>query len=237
MNDPAGRPPPQRFLGFWALLCLGALLGTAYVVLSGVGTEREAWQLLVERLRTFGRWPGSVVVLLLIYWAGSLCAMPGPLLLAVMVTCTGPLVGLCLCLAGTALSSSTAHLVSRWLGRAYLEATHPGVLARAQVLLATRPWLRVLQMRLIPILPFHVTNAVCGLAGVPIGPFALATMAGVLPRMLVYLYFVQALLAGLASPERIFYLNLAVSLTLLTLVTVVGVVLDRWLLRDSRSAP
>lgn len=59
--------------------------------------------------------------------------------------------------------------------------------------------LRLVRMRLIPVLPFSAVNYAAGLAAVPTGTFIGTTLIGQLPSTLLYSYFADRLLEAATS--------------------------------------
>ena len=216
----------KRVAVLYAAGLVGLLALFAYFAFS-VGTDRGDWMRIAARMREWGGQTWSPLLLLLSYYAGSLMSMPGLLMLTVLVACVGSPLGLVLAMLGTIASASTVHALSRALGRTLVAEFYPRQLERVERLLAGPPLFRVLQMRLMPVFPFHVVNAVCGLVGIPLRLFALGTVIGCAPKMLVEVTFVRALMTGLTAPRTVMATNVAVSLALFVIVTLVGVHVDR----------
>jgi uncharacterized membrane protein YdjX (TVP38/TMEM64 family) len=221
----------EKYLRLYATVAVGFLV-LAALAASAVGTDLAAWARLAQRLREFGDRPWAPAALLAGYYLASLAAMPGLMLLALMVSCLGEAAGLGVAMAGTACSAATVHVVARRFGAERLERLYPDQMRQLRRLLVARSALRVLQMRLLPMLPFHVVNATCGVTAVPLFPFIAATVVGLSPKMLVQLYFVKTFLSGLTAAREIMLTNLAVSLTLFVLVTATGLAMERWLGMD-----
>jgi len=218
----------KRVVVLYATVLLSLLALMAYFAFT-VGTDRADWTRVAERMHAWGGQTWSPVLLVLCYYAGSLLSMPGLVMLTVLVTCLGPALGLSIAMTGTVASASTVHALARKLGRTLLTELYPTQLARAEQLLRGPPLLRVLQMRLLPVLPFHLVNALAGLVGIELRAFVLGTVMGLGPKMLVELQFVRALLSGLTAPGTVFAANVAVSLVLFAIVTLIGVWIERHL--------
>lgn len=94
----------------------------------------------------------------------------------------GPVLGVTVAMAATALSALLGFSLARWAGRG-LVARH---LDRAAVRavderLAGGGWLAVASLRLIPLIPFTPMNYCCGVSSVRLGPFLAGTVIGSLP--------------------------------------------------------
>lgn len=213
------------------VLVLAAVLALVAYAAFSIGTKREDWVAVANAMRAWGDRPWAPLFLFGAYCAGSMLSMPGLLMLTVLVTCLGPAGGLLLAICGTACAASTVHQLGQRLGRGAVEDLYPVQLAQLERLVEGHSLLRVLQMRLLPVLPFHLVNAVCGLVGIRLLAFVAGTVLGLAPKMLVQLFFVRALLAGLTDAGTVMLYNLAVSLTLFVIVTLVGLWMDRHIRR------
>lgn len=226
--EPAGHTHriTQRALSVYAAALLGVLALLAYYAFS-IGTGRSDWLAVAQRARAWGGEAGSLPLLSLCYYLGSLLSLPGLVMLTILVTCLGAYQGIIVVVLGTAASSSTIYLLAKRLGRGMVAELYPQELARVEEIVRGPAFLRVLQARLLPVLPFHLVNAACGLLGIPLRSFLAGTVVGLLPKMLVQLYFVRTLLGGLTAPGRVVAINAAVSMCLFVIVTVVGVQIER----------
>ena len=216
----------KRVVTLYAAVLVGLLGLMAYYAFT-IGTDRNDWMALATRMRAWGGNAGSLPLLFVAYYCGSLLSMPGLVMLTILVTCLGPVEGMLIAMTGTAASSCTVHLLASKLGRAVITELYPARLSQVEGLLKGPPFLRVLQMRLLPVLPYHLVNAVAGIVGIPRYAFLGATVAGLFPKMLVQLFFVRTLLKGLTAPGSVVLINAGVSVVLFIVVTLVGVKLER----------
>ncbi len=98
--------------------------------------------------------------------------------------------GLVLAVIGAALGAGVSFLVARYLARGFVEKQ----LARNEKLkafdsaVAEAGWKIVLLFRLVPVLPFVISNYFFGLSKVRFWPYLLASVAGVFPATLLYCY-------------------------------------------------
>lgn len=231
-STPNGTRHHRRLVAAYVTALAAALALIAYGAFS-IGTRKEDWVAVADAMRAWGEGSWAPLLLMGAYYSGSLLSMPGLLMLTVLVTCLGPAGGALVAVTGTACSASTVHLIARRLGRGTVEELYPDQLAKIEKLVEGHSLLRVLQMRFLPVLPFHLVNAVCGLVGIPLSAFVAGTVLGLAPKMLVQLFFVRALLAGLTDAGTVMLYNLAVSLTLFVIVTITGLWMDRHIRRRS----
>jgi len=140
----------------------------------------------------------------------------------------GPATGVSLAIAASTLSALIAMLTVRALGLRLSE-----VIPRAAALdarLQARGWPAVLSLRLIPAVPFSVLNYAAGASAVRVTPFALATLAGLVPGTTAVVILGDAM-TGDVDP-----LLLLVSLCTATL-GIAGLVRETRRFRSERSAP
>ncbi len=173
----------------WPLLLLAALLAAAYAT----GLHRQlSWPALAaheaelrQRVAQHPLWAAALYVV--VYAAAVAISIPG----AVVLTVSGGL------LFGTAAGGALA-VAGAWVGAVLLflaarTALGPLLAARAAPLLdRVRPGLQrdgfsyLLALRLIPVVPFWLTNLAPALVGMRLAPYAAATLLGIIPATLVF---------------------------------------------------
>ncbi|MYR30908.1 TVP38/TMEM64 family protein [Nocardiopsis alba] len=90
--------------------------------------------------------------------------------------------GVALALIGGVLAALAQFAVARHVAGDALAARLPRrVRVRLEGLTSWRAFLVVLQLRLVPVVPYQMVNYGCGLTGVALAPFAAATALGSLP--------------------------------------------------------
>jgi uncharacterized membrane protein YdjX (TVP38/TMEM64 family) len=77
----------------------------------------------------------------------------------------------------------------------------------------------MLRLRLVPLLPTGVVNFVGGLAKAHFGAYLAATAIGIVPSVVVYSYFADSLVKGVASGRMRALVSLGAACTLLILLT------------------
>jgi uncharacterized membrane protein YdjX (TVP38/TMEM64 family) len=121
--------------------------------------------------------------------------------------------GLLLVSFASSLGATLAMLLARTLLRAALEQRHAAPLAAINQGLAREGGFYLFALRLTPLAPSFVVNAVLGLTRFPAWRFYLISQLGMLPAALVYVNAGRELaqldsLRGLLSPELILSLTL-----------------------------
>lgn len=139
----------------------------------------------------------------------------------------GSLVGTVYVNLGATSGATLAFLVSRYLLRDWVEAKFGGWLAPFQEGFAKNAFSYLITIRLIPVAPFFIVNALSGLTKVSLGTYVTATAIGIIPGSFVYAYAGRQLgtinsLKEIASP------NVLIAFTLLGLLALVPTVYQKF---------
>ncbi|MXY48165.1 MAG: TVP38/TMEM64 family protein [Gemmatimonadetes bacterium] len=117
----------------------------------------------------------------------------------------GALEGALYVMIGANIGANLAFDLARYLGRDFVSRYIKGPIDRIDRRLRKKGFLRMLQLRLIPVIPFNVLNFAAGLSGLRKLHFALATMIGITPGTFIYAYtaasLMQVYLAGAELDE------------------------------------
>ncbi|GAB3592630.1 TVP38/TMEM64 family protein [Acetobacter peroxydans] len=163
--------------------------------------------------------------------AGVWCAFGLPRQVAAFAAglAYGALEGLTLVTVASVLGSVGGFYWARGAGQGWALHAGSGRLAESLVrldgILTGRPFLSVLTLRLLPVGSALLLNLLCGLSGMAVGPFVLATLLGALPQNAM-----AALLGAGAGVGTAWQYAAAVALFVLS--GMLGV----WLWRHSRVA-
>ena len=111
----------------------------------------------------------------------------------------GPLLGIPIAVAASTLSAVIALVLVRTAGWQFSRLVRHPRLDAVDKRLRERGWPVVLAMRMIPAVPFSVLNYAAGASAVRVVPYALATLAGVLPGTSAIVILGDAL-TGRVSP-------------------------------------
>ncbi|HEX3557500.1 MAG TPA: VTT domain-containing protein [Thermoanaerobaculia bacterium] len=122
-------------------------------------------------------------------------------------------------LLGTWLGGVTTYFLGRILGRDFVVHLAGNRLKKVERAIARRGFWSLVAIRLLPI-PYPLVNYCAALTGIPPGLFMVTTVLGLIPANLLFAYFASALV-HLAGPERNkIYVQFAVVIGLLVLLTV-----------------
>jgi uncharacterized membrane protein YdjX (TVP38/TMEM64 family) len=153
---------------------------------------------------------------------------PGTLMTLVGGLVFGPWWGILWVVAGSNLGVNGAFWTARLLGKGWLdEKLKGGRLDALNESLGRRGFLRVLQLRLVPAVPFNFLNFACGLTQVRWPAYAAASAIGMFPATVAYVFFcgvvADSILTQSETPEakRLKWITIGVALALLVLVSLI----------------
>lgn len=132
----------------------------------------------------------------------------------------GPWVGTALVVVGATLGATGGFVVGRRLGRDGVRSLAGERLQRVDEWIGDRGLVAVLSLRLVPIVPFSVSNYVLGVTGVRLSDFVVATAVGIVPGTFAY----AALGGSFDDPLSPTFLG---AVTLAAVLAVVTTVVDR----------
>lgn len=125
---------------------------------------------------------------------------------------------------GANVGASAGFWIARGLGRSAVERFLGPRLAGFDQGTRAAGFLGVLTLRLLPVAPFSLLNFACGLTPIAWAEYALATVIGILPGTVIYVFFADALLTGSAAASHEARIR-----ALVAGLTLVGVsLLTRW---------
>lgn len=108
-------------------------------------------------------------------------------------------------MVGANIGAIVAFDLARYLGRDFISRYIKGPFDRIDRRLRNKGFLHMLQLRLIPVIPFNMLNFAAGLSGIRKLHFALATAIGITPGTFIYVYtaasLMQVYLAGAELDE------------------------------------
>ncbi|MGW8530453.1 MULTISPECIES: TVP38/TMEM64 family protein [Nocardiopsidaceae] len=121
-------------------------------------------------------------VYLVVYVVAVFALVPRPALNALAGLVFGFPLGLVLALAGGVCAALAQFAVARHVaGDAVARRLPPGIRARLDALVGGHAFVAVLQLRLLPVVPYQAVNYGLGLTRAGVWPFAAGTLAGAVP--------------------------------------------------------
>lgn len=219
------RPPARRQLvqGSLGLLAL-ILLATFWQW----GPIREQLNVpeLADRLEALAQGPMAAMVAIGGFVVGGLLVMPVLALIAVTVLTFGPWWGFVYAFVGMTASAWLTFGLGRLFGRSLVDRLSGRRLQQVNRMLQSKGIVAVIVLRILPLAPFSIINAVAGASHITAKDFLIGTIIGELPGLLSLALFVDQINETIRHPGPGSIALLAV----LTGAIVAGVTgLRRWL--------
>ncbi len=182
---------------------LALVIGLAGLAFAWRYTSLGAWVQFDDLVR-YAAWmdaqPLAPVMVALAYLLGGLLVFPVTVLIAVTTLVFGPLEGSLYALGGALASAATVYALGRRLGRDTVRRLAGKSLNELSRRLARRGLLAILLVRLVPVAPFSVINAVAGASHIGWRDFLLGTTLGLAPGIVMTAAFVDRAVAAVRDP-------------------------------------
>ena len=207
-RNPAGHPHGgRRALNAAALRANPLFRFTVLtLILTGVLTALWAWTPLGDliTLESTAQWVESIssrwwtpVLLVVLFVPASLLMFPRQLITLAAVIVYGPWKGFAIAMAGVELATVLEYYAGRLAAREKVEKWAGEGLQKVNRLLRERGLAAVSALRLLPLGPFAVVNAVAGALHVRLRDIVIGTFLGMLPGMIATTLVGDQLAAGL----------------------------------------
>lgn len=128
------------------------------------------------------------LLFVLIYALAVTLFLPGTLFCLLGGALFGPWLGALVNVLGATLGATLAFLIARHLAAGMVEHHLSQTLQRVKHGVEREGWRFVALVRLIPMVPYDLSNYTFGLCRIPLMQFVLATALALLPRLTVYAY-------------------------------------------------
>jgi uncharacterized membrane protein YdjX (TVP38/TMEM64 family) len=151
-------------------------------------------------LEDFARGPTAPLITVGGFLLGGLLVMPVMILITVTILAFGPWWGLLYALIGMTSSALLTFGVGRLLGRKLIDHLSGSRLYRVSRGLAAKGILAVITLRLLPVAPFSIINAVAGASHIRLRDFLVGTVLGELPGLLSLALFVDQVTETIRHP-------------------------------------
>jgi uncharacterized membrane protein YdjX (TVP38/TMEM64 family) len=197
--------PPERIPG--GLKLIGALLGGAialtlawrYTPLADVLTPDNA---IAWFQRFAGYWWAPLAVILA-YTPASLVMFPRWLITLMAVAAFGPWAAFAYAQTGVLVASIAGYVAGELVNRDTVRRLAGPRVNQLSAVLQRRGLIAVTIVRLVPIAPFMVVNAVMGAMRIRLHHFLIGTVLGMMPGMLATTVLGDQMTAALADPTRV----------------------------------
>lgn len=156
--------------------------------------------LALETLKAFfeaiRREPWAPLIFILCYAGGLALAFPASPFILVGGVVFGVWPGAAYVWLGTTTGSALAFFVGRHLGRPFVEKWMGARLQKLDRAVAAHAFSAVLTLRLIPIIPFNLSNFALGVTGVAFPAYIVATAVAMAPGLVITTWFASELWLG-----------------------------------------
>jgi phosphatidylserine/phosphatidylglycerophosphate/cardiolipin synthase-like enzyme/membrane protein DedA with SNARE-associated domain len=192
-----------------------------------------ALEALVRMARALHESPAAPIVVVAAYVIGGLLVVPVTALIVATGIVFGPLVGSLYAFAGVLLSAAVTYSIGRRMGRHAVRRLAGARLNRITRRLAKKGTVAIAVIRLLPIAPFSVVNAVAGASHIRLREFLLGTVLGMFPGIVATVVFVDRVAAVVTDPGLPTFLMLA---AFILLIVAIALFVHRRLVRTGAAA-
>ena len=177
---------------------------------------------MVNYLEEVGHGPTALLITVGGFLIGGVLVMPVMVLIAVTILAFGPWWGFWYALTGMTASALLTFGIGRLLGRRLMDHLSGSWVHRTSRTLAAKGILTVMALRILPVAPFSILNAVAGASHIRTRDFFVGTILGELPGLVSLALFLEQVTETVRHP--------GLGSVLLLVVIVAGIVLSAWAL-------
>lgn len=211
------------------LLLVGVVVGGLVLVRWGpLGRSVDA-AAIADFFRGLGRPWWAPLAFVAAYALGTTAGAPGTVLTFAGGAIFGVALGSLLNWVGACVGALFAFGVARGLGREFVARLARGRAAALDERIGEHGFRTILYLRLIPLVPFNGLNFGAGLTRVRLRDYALGTAVGIVPGVVIYTYFADAIVGGSrdARGEALLHFALAAG-ALIAFTVATDLVRKRW---------
>jgi phospholipase D1/2 len=177
---------------------------------------------LAANLEEVSNGPLALFITVAGFLIGGLLVMPVMVLIAVTILAFGPWWGFWYALIGMTASALLTFGVGRLLGRRLMDHLSGSWVHRTSRMLAAKGVLTVMALRILPVAPFSILNAVAGASHLKTKDFFVGTVLGELPGLVSLALFLDQVTETVRHPGP--------GSVLLLVVIIAGIVFMAWAL-------
>jgi uncharacterized membrane protein YdjX (TVP38/TMEM64 family) len=162
--------------------------------------------------------PLAPFIYILVYVLGVIFGLPGTVLTVIAAPIFGFWQGLLLVIVGANIGCQIPFWISRSLGRNFIQRfiESDSFMGKASKKIEENGFLFMLYIRLLPIFPFNGVNYLSGLTQIRYRDYTVATLIGMIPGTVVYVYISHTAVDIRKNP-----LGILISLGVLILFTLI----------------
>ncbi|MBI3702332.1 MAG: TVP38/TMEM64 family protein [Rhizobiales bacterium] len=204
--------PRRWLLVAISLLVLAGVAATAWGFSLGLTAEA-----LAVRIDGLGYW--APIGFVALYAVATVALVPGGIFDLVGGALFGPYLGSVCNLLGGTLGAALAFLVARYIARDWAETRAGPRLQGIMRSVDEEDWRFVAFVRLVPVIPYNITNYLLGVTRIPFPRYVLATLVFMAPSTVAYTWIGHASRQAIAGDtENIKYALIALALIALVLL-------------------
>lgn len=204
--------PRRWLLVAVALLVIAGVAATVWGFSLGISAEAlAAW------IDGLGIW--APIGFVALYAIATVALVPGGIFDLVGGALFGPYLGSALDLVGGTLGAALAFLFARYIARDWAEAKAGPRLQGIMRSVDEEDWRFVAFVRLVPVIPYNITNYLLGITRIPFPRYVLATLVFMAPSTVAYTWIGHAGRQAIAGDtENIKYALIALGLLAVVLL-------------------
>jgi uncharacterized membrane protein YdjX (TVP38/TMEM64 family) len=170
------------------LFILAALIGIVYFIESSYTVAD-----LKNYILSFGPWVPLVLLIIIIITSsiGFVSAVP----VAIAALVLNVYLSFVISILGLTMGAAISFFIARYVGRDYVERRfikRIKSLKRYDERLEKSGFLTILFLRMIYLIPYELINIAGGLSRIHFGKFILGTLLGIIPTIVITIYFVRS---------------------------------------------
>jgi uncharacterized membrane protein YdjX (TVP38/TMEM64 family) len=177
---------------------------------------------LVEYLEEVAQGPLAMPITIAGFLVGGLLVMPVMVLIAVTILAFGPWWGFWYALIGMTASALLTFGIGRLMGRRLMDRLSGSWVHRISRTLAAKGVLTVVTLRILPVAPFSILNAVAGASHIRTKDFFVGTVLGELPGLVSLALFLDQVTETVRHP--------GIGSVVVLILIAAGIVLTAWAL-------
>jgi uncharacterized membrane protein YdjX (TVP38/TMEM64 family) len=216
-SDRSSAKRPVRARALLRLAILVAIVSIAIYVAyrTGVLTSAARAKGILYGLR---RVPGIPFWFMGVYAVTAALGVPPAVLTLAGGAVFGTLLGVAYSWIGAVAGALGGYALARGLGGNAIRqlGRHS---EKLDALLGHGTFVAIFRLRVNPVVPYNALNFASGLSRVPLRPYILATLVGVLPAIFVYAYFADAVIAGATRARERAFWHIAIAGTVIILLS------------------
>lgn len=180
------QPEASRKTSWWRLVPRFLLFAGIAATALWAGLHRDQLDpaVLDAWLSRLGLW--APIAFVALYVAGAVAFVPGSLFVLTSGALFGTAWGAIFALLGATMGADIAFLIARYIAGDWVARKTTGRLKQLIAGVEAEGWRFVVFVRLLPLLPFNLTNYAFGLTRIRFLPYVFASLAGMAPGTFIY---------------------------------------------------